>query len=220
MILEVLPVGPLQCNCVILGDPDTRNAIVIDPGDEAARIRAVLEYHRLNVRWILQTHAHFDHVGAARPLAEQTGAPVALHPDDEPLYARLHEQYALFGMIPIADAAPIGHWLKDGEELSAGGVRLAVFHTPGHSPGSVCFHLGTPPPEAEPLLFSGDTLFAGSIGRTDLWGGSMEQILASIKNRLLALPDDTRVIPGHGPDTTIGEERRMNPFLQERGGYF
>ena len=208
MIFEQLAVGPLQCNCYILGDDRTREAVVIDPGEEADRILALLDRHRLTVRVIVQTHAHFDHVGATAPLRKATGAEVCLHRGDEPLYANLALQARWFGL-PAPEATPITRWCEDGEAVKAGGLALDVLHTPGHTPGSVCLSMG----DAR-LLFSGDTLFCGSVGRTDLWGGSQEQLMASIERRLLTLPDETAVYPGHGPDTTIGQERRGNPFLQ------
>jgi hydroxyacylglutathione hydrolase len=208
MIFEHLTVGPLQCNCFILGDETTRDAIVVDPGDEADRILALVGRHRLTVKTIVQTHAHFDHVGASGPLREATGAEVCLHRSDTSLYEHLAMQAQLFG-VPVPKAAPVSRWYDHGEEIKAGGMVLGVIHTPGHTPGSVCLLMA-----ADAMLFSGDTLFCGGIGRTDLWGGSYEQIMQSITTRLLTLPDDTVVYPGHGPETTIGDERRANPFVQ------
>jgi hydroxyacylglutathione hydrolase len=209
MIFEHLTVGPLQCNCFILGDVATGEAIVVDPGDEADRILAQVRRHRLTVKAIVQTHAHFDHVGASGPLGEATGAQICLHRDDTFLYDNLAMQAKLFG-VPVPQAAPVSRWYDHGEEVKAGGLALSVIHTPGHTPGSVCLRMAI-----EGVLFSGDTLFCGSIGRTDLWGGSYEQIMTSIKERLLILPDETVVYPGHGPETTIGDERRSNPFVQQ-----
>ncbi len=216
MIFEKIVVGPLQCNCIILGCEETREALVVDPGDEVERILGLLERHRLRVKVILQTHAHFDHVGATKPLRDITGARVCLHRDDQPLYENLPMQVAMFGL-KAPEPTEIQHWYRDGEEISAGTVAVRVMHTPGHSPGSVSFHL--PPGEiaGAGILLSGDTLFAGGIGRTDLWGGSYEQIIESIRERLLVHPDNTAVHPGHSPDTTIGLEKDRNPFLQ---GYF
>lgn len=208
MIFEQLTVGPLQCNCFILGDEATREAIVVDPGEEADRILALVARHRLTVRSIVQTHAHFDHVGATGPLRDATGAEVCLHRGDTFLYENLAMQAKLFG-VPVPKAAPVSRWYDHGEEVKAGGLVMGVLHTPGHTPGSICLSMAT-----DRLLFSGDTLFCGSIGRTDLWGGSYEQIMTSIKERLLTLPDDTIVYPGHGPETTIGDERSSNPFIQ------
>ncbi len=215
MIVETFPVGVLQCNCAIVGCEDTREALIIDPGGDPDRILAAAERLGLRPRYLLHTHAHFDHVGGTRRLADLTGAVVALHPDDRPLYEHLAEQTAFFGLPPV-EAAEVTHWLKDGERLAAGSAAAAVLHTPGHTPGSVSF--ATPRGDADPrdvVLFSGDTLFLGGVGRTDLWGGSADQLFESIRTRLLALPDDTPVIPGHGPATTIGRERRTNPFLAD-----
>jgi hydroxyacylglutathione hydrolase len=208
MIFEHLTVGPLQCNCYILGDEATSEAIVVDPGEEAGRILALVNRHRLTVRTIVQTHAHFDHVGASGALREATGAEICLHRGDTFLYENLAMQAKLFG-VPVPNAAPVSRWYDHGEEVKAGGLAMGVIHTPGHTPGSVCLRMAV-----DGLVFSGDTLFCGSIGRTDLWGGSYEQIMASIASRLLVLPDETVVYPGHGPETTIGDERRFNPFIQ------
>ncbi len=207
MIFETMVVGPLQCNCIIVGCEQTREALVVDPGDEIDRILGVLEYHNLRVTGILQTHAHFDHVGATKPLKEATGAPVYLHKEDLFLYQHLAEQVAMFGL-KAPDPVTIEHWFKEGDVVKAGTLSTQVLHTPGHSPGSVCFSLPG-------KLLSGDTLFAGSIGRTDLWGGSYEQIIQSIRTKLMTFPDETEVYPGHGPSSTIGQEKRYNPFLQE-----
>ena len=208
MIFEHLAVGPLQCNCYVLGDEQTREALVIDPGDEVERILAVIASHRLSVRAIVQTHAHFDHVGATAPLRDVTGAEVCLHRGDEELYRHLPMQAQWFGL-PAPPAAPVTRWCEDGDELKAGGLSLGVLHTPGHTPGSVCLAM----PQQQ-MLFSGDTLFCGGVGRTDLWGGSYEQLMTSLQQRLLTLPDETVVYPGHGPETTVGHERDTNPFLQ------
>ncbi len=218
MIHEILPVGLLQCNCSIVGDPRTRDAIVIDPGDEVDRILEVIGRHNLNVKLIVSTHAHIDHVGGLRKIREATGAPVLMHPEDLELYRRLDMQAAWIGMRPPAmtdvDAA-----LREGDTLRWGGYEARVMHTPGHTRGSACLYMPTDSGEksGEPgKLFAGDTLFAGSIGRTDLWGGDFDQIMKSLQTKLLALPDDTVVYPGHGPATSIGEERETNPFLRFR----
>jgi hydroxyacylglutathione hydrolase len=214
MLLQTFSVGLLQCNCSVLGCPETGEALVIDPGDEAERILQVLARHDLACKTILLTHAHLDHVGAAAPLAAATGAEILLHEADRSLYAKVPEQAALFGF-RSPPLAPIDRYLGDGESLGIGRLAGEVRHTPGHSPGGICLLVpastegGTEPGR----LFAGDTLFAGSIGRTDLWGGSHDDIVRSIKERLLTLPDETIVIPGHGGPTTIGEERRWNPFL-------
>jgi len=208
VILESFPVGPLQCNCVILADENAKTAVVIDPGDEVDRIVSVLERHGLTVTAIVATHGHIDHVGGFAELKRLSGAKALLHEADAPLYESLALQAQWLGVAP-PDSTSLDGSLSESSGLAFGSHKLDVRHTPGHSPGSVCLVL----PETVPILFSGDTLFAGSIGRTDLWGGSFDQIIASIRSKLLTMPDETVVIPGHGPRTTIGAERRTNPFL-------
>jgi glyoxylase-like metal-dependent hydrolase (beta-lactamase superfamily II) len=208
-IRETFPVGPLQCNCTILGDPTTGNALVIDPGDDAEGILERLSANGLRAVALVHTHAHFDHVGATRRVAEATKAAIQLHQADLFLYENLEMQGAAFGF-SFDPVLPVTRFLGDGDTIAAGGLEVEVLHTPGHTPGSVCFSLAGP----APVLFSGDTLFQGSIGRTDLWGGDGRAILRSIKSRLYGLPEDTLVIPGHGPETTIGEERVTNPFVR------
>jgi len=207
-IIETFPVGPLQCNCVIIGDDRTKSAVVIDPGDEIERVSAALDRLGFTVAAIVATHGHIDHVGGFADLKKLTGAKTLLHEADVPLYQDLATQAGWLGIAPPSMTA-IDGGLDEAAGLDVGGLRLDVRHTPGHSPGSVSLVL----PEDVPILFSGDTLFAGSIGRTDLWGGSFDEIIASIRAKLLTLPDETVVIPGHGPRTTIGDERRSNPFL-------
>lgn len=229
LIHEILPVGMLQCNCHVVGDPVSREAIVIDPGDDAPRILTVLHKHPLNVVAIIVTHAHIDHVIGLHRLHQATGAPVYLHGEDLGLYKILDQQAAWLGW-KAPDAVQIDQLLKEGIVIRWGGREAQVIHTPGHSPGSICLYMpapaGVPAPsgaqsgskpgssDREPgRLFAGDTLFAGSIGRTDLWGGSFEEIIRSLRGKLLALPDDTLVFPGHGESSTIGEERQSNSFL-------
>jgi len=207
MVLETFPVGPLQCNCTILGDEATGEAIVIDPGDEISRIHARLQQHGLKVRQILITHAHIDHVGGALRLKRLTGAPILLNENDLPLLQMMDKQAAWLGVTP-PETAPPDESLNDGRQVGIDAYPAKVIHTPGHTQGSVSLHF-----VPLKMVFAGDTLFARSIGRTDLPGGDSEQILDSIASRLFTLPDETRVIPGHGPATTIGEERRENPFL-------
>jgi len=213
MIHEILPVGMLACNCSIVGDEETGEAIVIDPGDEIERVQEVLARHKLRAKYIVATHAHIDHVGGLEELKRATGAAVLMHVGDLPLYRNLAMQAEWLGLIPPG-VADVDQFLKEGDALRFGSHVLEVLHTPGHSPGSLSLHL----PGEQEKIFSGDTLFQGSIGRTDLWGGSYEEILRSIHNRLLIFPDETPVFPGHGPATVIGEERETNPFLQDGRG--
>jgi hydroxyacylglutathione hydrolase len=210
MILETFPVGPLQCNCTILGDEESHEAIVIDPGDEIDRIRRRLTDLGLKLKQILVTHAHIDHVGGALKLKRLTGAPILLNENDLPLLAMMEKQAAWLA-VPTPETASPDASLADGLRVGLDRYPAEVIHTPGHTQGSVCLHFAP-----LKMVFAGDTLFAGSIGRTDLPGGDGVQIIDSIASRLLPLPDETRVIPGHGPATTIGEERETNPFLQIR----
>jgi glyoxylase-like metal-dependent hydrolase (beta-lactamase superfamily II) len=210
LIHEVIPVGWLQCNCSIVGDTESREAIVIDPGDNPEEILAVLRRHRLKVKYIVITHAHIDHVGGAAKLKQVTGAPVLMHPEDRWLLENVELQAQMIG-VPAPPVAELDQPLRAGDEIRWGrDLSAHVLHTPGHSPGSISLYL----PEPQKILFAGDTLFAGSIGRTDLWGGSSDAILRSIHSHLLALDNATAVYPGHGPATTIGDERERNPFLQ------
>jgi glyoxylase-like metal-dependent hydrolase (beta-lactamase superfamily II) len=211
MIHEILPVGMLACNCSIVGDEETGEAIVIDPGDEIERVQEVLARHKLRPKYIVATHAHIDHVGGLAELKRATGAPALMHAGDLPLYQSLGVQAGWLG-VPPPGVVSVDQFLKEGDTLSVGPYVFEVLHTPGHSPGSLSLHLSG----NQQKLFSGDTLFQGSIGRTDLWGGSFDQILRSIHERLLIFPDETPVFPGHGPATLIGEERETNPFLTNR----
>ena len=216
MILETFPVGALQCNCTIIGDENTGEAIVIDPGDEVTRIHRRLMSLDLKLRQILVTHAHIDHVGGLAKLYQYTGAPVMMHSDDLPLYRGMEMQAAFLG-IRTPELTEVHQLLKEGDILQWGDFFASVLHTPGHSPGSVSLYLPNDSGNlslSQPQLFSGDTLFSGSIGRTDLWGGSYDEIVASLKDKLLQLPDSTIVHPGHGASTTIGHERDTNPFLK------
>ena len=210
MILETFAVGPLQCNCTLLGDEDAAEAIVVDPGDEVSRIYRRISDLGLKVKQILVTHAHIDHVGGALKLKQLTGAPILLNENDLPLLKMMEAQAAWVG-VPTPEVAAPDASLEDGMEVGLDRFPARVLHTPGHTQGSVCLHF-----EPLKMVIAGDTLFAGSIGRTDLPGGNPRQIIESIASRLLALPDDTRVLPGHGPATTIGAERNSNPFLNLR----
>jgi glyoxylase-like metal-dependent hydrolase (beta-lactamase superfamily II) len=207
LILETFPVGPLQCNCTILGDPETHEAIVIDPGEEIGRIHRRLTELGLKLTQILITHAHIDHVGGALHLKRLTGAPILLNENDLPLLQIMEEQANWLGVATPETESPDAS-LKEGQKVGLKSYAAHVLHTPGHTQGSVCLYF-----KKIDLLVAGDTLFAGSIGRTDLPGGNSRQILDSIHNRLLILPEETTVLPGHGPITTIGEEKLRNPFL-------
>ena len=211
MIHEILPVGPLQCNCSILGDEHSHEAIVVDPGDDIPRILALLAKHDLKVKQILITHAHIDHIAGAHRLKQITGAPILCNKNDVAQIKIMDEQAAWLG-IPTPTVHNPDDTLDDGKIITIGAGQTAlsgsILHTPGHTQGSVCLYV----PD-QTLLLAGDTLFAGSIGRTDLPGGNTQQLLRSIHDRLLTLPDETKVIPGHGPATKIGNERFDNPFL-------
>jgi glyoxylase-like metal-dependent hydrolase (beta-lactamase superfamily II) len=210
MIFESFPVGPIGANTTLLGDSNTHEAIVIDPGDEVQRIYGRLTAQGLTLRQILLTHAHIDHVGAAVQLKELTGAPIYMNENDLPLLSSMTQQAAWLGTAP-PKVAPPDEPLNDGQVVGLPAYPATVLHTPGHTQGCVCLYFA----ELN-LLIAGDTLFAGSIGRTDLPGGNYEQIIRSLQTKLLTLPDATRVIAGHGPSTTIGIERRSNPFLMPR----
>jgi glyoxylase-like metal-dependent hydrolase (beta-lactamase superfamily II) len=208
MIHEILPVGMLQCNCSIFGDEQSREAVVIDPGDEIQRIRTILEKHQLRVKAIVITHAHIDHIGGAAKLKAATGAPVYMNANDQPLSEHLDTQASWLGMA-TPEKTNIDVNAREGEKIALGPAEFHVLHTPGHTQGSISLWI-----PAENKLIAGDTLFLDSIGRTDLPGGDYQQILRSIHDKLLPLDDTTAVIPGHGSNTTIGRERARNPFLQ------
>jgi len=225
LIHEILPVGMLQCNCHIVGDPQTREAIIIDPGDNADKILEVFNRHHLKVTAIAVTHTHIDHVIGLRRVHEATGAPVYVHALDLDLYRMLDVQASWLGWKP-PEAVKIDQLVHEGDAIRWGRYEAQILHTPGHTPGSMCLYMpsdmpavrtdeGTAKstPRGTGQLFAGDTLFAGSIGRTDLWGGSFDGIIRSIRGKLLELPDDTIVYPGHGETTTIAKERATNPFL-------
>ena len=207
MIHEVLAVGPLRCNCSILGDETSHEAIVIDPGDEISSILAVLARHHLTVKQIIVTHAHIDHIAGAQQLKRLTGAPILYNQLDLPLVKMMDVQAGWLGL-PTPEVAPPDADLSDNLPVNIAGLSGIVLHTPGHTQGSSCLFI----PD-QSLLIAGDTLFAGSVGRTDLPGGDSDQIIRSIHNRLLTLSDEVRVLPGHGPATSIGAERENNPFL-------
>lgn len=230
LIHEVLPVGMLQCNCSILGDPETHEAIVVDPGDEVERIVEILARHKLKVLAIVSTHTHIDHVGGLAALHRITGAPVFMHEADLELYRKLDMQ-AQWLRVPTPELTDVEQFLREGDAVKWGGYEARVIHTPGHTPGSLCLYIPARDVSKsgdaaaarsaigngadESRLIAGDTLFAGSIGRTDLWGGSFPEIMKSLHTKVMALPDETLVLPGHGEATTIGDARQSNPFLRK-----
>lgn len=205
-IRETFPVGPLQCNCTIIGDSVTKRAIVIDPGGDPEIIMSKLEAHGLKAVALIHTHAHLDHFLASGEIKKRTGAPIHLHEEDKFLWDSLETQCRMFG-VPYNPIPDPDYWLKDDEELPC--CEGVAMHTPGHTPGSMCFYF-----EKDKLLIAGDTLFRRSIGRTDLWGGDFKQIEKSIRERLYTLDEEADVVAGHGPDTTIGEEIRENSIIR------
>lgn len=210
LIVARATVGPFQENSYVVGDPETRDAILVDPGDEPAAIEALVAAHGLVPRMVVNTHAHLDHVGAVAALTARFGTPFYLHPGDRFWLEQLPSQAQMFGL----DAPPtpeVDHWLADGEELVLGSRAFRILHTPGHTPGGTCLFFA-----ADRVLFTGDTLFAGSVGRTDFPGGSWEELETSIRTKLLPLGDDVVFHSGHGPPSTLGEERRNNPFVGVR----
>ena len=208
LIVETLPVGHLQCNCTILGDPVSRKAIVADPGGDSEMLIERLVELDLQVERIIHTHAHLDHFLASGKMKEATGAKLALHRDDLFLWDMLEDQCRMFG-IPFEKPPPPDQWLEHEEEIDVKGVQGKALHTPGHTPGSMCFLFAN-----QKLLIAGDTLFQGSIGRTDLWGGDYQQIEKSIQEKLYTLDEETAVITGHGESTNIGHEMRSNSFVR------
>ncbi len=206
MIVKTLAVGPIMANCYIIGCEETRHAAVIDPGDEADRILMSLTEDKLNVKYILNTHGHFDHVGANKRLKEVTGAKIAIHPDDAEMLDMINVAAASFGMA-AENSPPPDLLINDGDKITFGNIALEVMHTPGHSLGGVSFF-------SDGVVFVGDTLFAGSIGRTDFPGGDFNTLISSVKNKLFVMPDEVKVLTGHGPATTIGQEKRTNPFFR------
>jgi len=207
MIHEIIPVGPLQCNCSVIGDETTHEGMVIDPGDDIEEVLALVRKHNLRIEQIVITHAHIDHVGGAMKLRAATGAPILLNQNDYALLQMLDIQANWIGMASPGKVE-IDESLEQSGTVKTGSLMAEVLHTPGHTEGSVCLYF-----PAQRTLIAGDTLFAGSIGRTDLPGGSFQKIISSLHEKVLALPDETLVVPGHGPTTTVGEERVSNPFL-------
>lgn len=212
MIIKTLAVGPIMANCFVLGCDATQEAAVIDPGDEPDRILRALAESNLTVKLIINTHGHFDHVGANKKLNEVTGAPILIHPLDAPMLNQLADSAAAWGMT-ADNSPPPDRELQDGDQVNFGKIILKVLHTPGHTPGGISLY-------TDHEVFVGDTLFAGSIGRTDFPGGSFETLKESVQQKLFALSDDLKVYPGHNQPTTIGVEKRTNPFVGEQSSFF
>lgn len=215
MIVETFAAGPLGCNCSIVADPVSKKALVVDPGGDVDEIVAKLSARGLSLEAIVHTHTHFDHVGGTAELQRATSAPARIHEADQFLYSILPIQLAMFGMAGTPDTCELDAWLRDDESIALGALRVHVLHTPGHTPGSCCFEVRADGGgDEDGVLFAGDTLFRGSVGRTDLWGGDHDALIGSIRGKLLTLPEPTRVICGHGEHTTIGREKRGNMFLR------
>jgi glyoxylase-like metal-dependent hydrolase (beta-lactamase superfamily II) len=208
MILETIVVGALGVNCFVLGDPETKDGVVVDPGADVANILAVVQRHGLTVRQVLNTHGHFDHVGGNRQMLEETGARLMIHEADVPYLAKVAMVAHMYGLQADDSPSP-DQYLTDGQRITFGNCVIEVLHTPGHTPGGCCLYL-----PAEETVITGDTLFADSVGRTDLPGGSHETLIHAIREKLLPLPEQTIVRPGHGPTTTVGQEKRGNPYLR------
>jgi glyoxylase-like metal-dependent hydrolase (beta-lactamase superfamily II) len=206
LIIKALEVGPIMANCYILGCEDTKEAVVIDPGDDSDQILMALAKLELKVKYIINTHGHFDHVGANKSMKRATGAPIMIHEGDAPMLSRLSTDATMFGLSAENSPAP-DQTIDEGDKITFGNITLKVFHTPGHSPGGVALY-------TDGYVFVGDTLFSGSIGRTDLPGGNFQTLISSVKTKLFTLDDSTRVLCGHGPETTIGREKLYNPFFR------
>lgn len=206
MLIKNIVVGPLQVNCFIIADETSKKAVVIDPGDEPDRIMEIIKKNNLSVECIICTHGHFDHVGAVSELKQETGAEVLIHKEELEIYNAAKDMAAFWGydFDPLPEPDKL---LKNGDDIEIGGLRFNILHTAGHSPGGICLY-------GEGIVITGDTLFAGSVGRTDFYGGDMNKLKESFK-RLMSLPENTRVLPGHGPETTIGHEKRENSFSEE-----
>jgi hydroxyacylglutathione hydrolase len=215
LLRETFEVGPFQCNCSVIACADTKDAVIVDPGGETEKIAEIVAHYDLTVRAIVHTHAHLDHIYCTRDVKEAHGGEVCLHKGDAFLYDAFAMQAAMFGWQPRT-STPVERWIEHGDRIALGKRELEVIHTPGHTPGSVCFEIADP--DGGRLLFAGDTLFRRSIGRTDLPGGDGKQIAASIRERLYTRNLDTLVIPGHGPTTSLGDEARANPFVSAKMG--
>ncbi len=209
------PVGAFQCNCTVIADTETGEAIVVDPGDECHKINAVLDQLNCKPSYLIHTHAHIDHVGASRALHLSRGGTICLHKDDEFLYQNLKMQSEMLHLDFDTNIIPVQKHINDCDAIELTHVIAEVIHTPGHTPGSVCFKVFDKKNRIQPIVFTGDTVFKNSIGRTDLWGGDSEIILKSIHEKILILPSEMELIPGHGRFTTVGQEKKMNPFLTQ-----
>ena len=214
LLVETFPAGAFQCNCTVIACGDTKDAVVVDPGGEVGRIAEIVAHYDLTVRSIIHTHAHLDHIYCTRDVKEAHGGAICLHRDDAFLYAGFAMQAAMFGWKPRS-TLPVERWIADGDRIELGKRELSVVHTPGHTPGSVCFEVIDP--DSGRILFAGDTLFKGSVGRTDLLGGDSRVLARSIRERIYTRDPDTVVVPGHGPVTTIGDEAVANPFVRAVG---
>ena len=206
MIIKKLEVGPIVTNCFIVGCESTKEAVVIDPGDDPDKILMKLAESELKVKYLMNTHGHFDHVSANKRMKKATGAPIAIHPEDEPMFNELSQSAKMFGL-ESENSPPADIHLNEGDDISFGEITFKVLHTPGHSKGGICLY-------TKGHLFAGDTLFSGSIGRTDLPGGDFDTLISSVRQKIFPLDDDTIVYAGHGPETTIGREKATNPFLR------
>jgi len=206
LIIKTLTVGPIMANCFIVGCENTKSAVVIDPGDEADKILMTLAESQLTVKYIINTHGHFDHVGANKKMKEVTGAEILIHAADADMLEQISMASQAFG-ISVENSPPADRTIGEGDQITFGDITLNVIHTPGHSPGGIAL-------SADGVVFVGDSLFYGSIGRTDFPGGDYNTLISSIKNKLFPLGDEVVVYTGHGPETTIGQEKRMNPFLK------
>jgi glyoxylase-like metal-dependent hydrolase (beta-lactamase superfamily II) len=207
MIINCIVVGPLENNCFIIADENTKEALLIDPGDEPDRIHDLLTKNNLRVKYIVCTHAHFDHVGAIPELKNETGAKIVIHYDELDIYKHTKDQASVLWGYELDPLPDPDMFVSEGDILEIGNIKFETIHTPGHSPGGICLY-------GEGIVITGDTLFAGSVGRTDLFGGDIEKLKKSFK-KLMALPDNTKVLPGHGPQSTIGKERISNFFSSE-----
>lgn len=210
LLVETFPAGPLQCNCSIVACADTKDAVVVDPGGETERIAEIVGHYDLTVRSIIHTHAHLDHIYCTHDVKQAHGGEICLHRGDTYLYDGFAMQCAMFGL-PAREVSPVDRFVEHGDKIACGKHGLGVIHTPGHTPGSICFEITD---GSRTIVFAGDTLFRRSVGRTDLPGGDARALQRSIRERLYTRDLDAIVVPGHGPSTTLGEEAKANPFVR------